>query len=58
MPAQNTLNSQHERRATSVEFGVQSIAPPLFGGTSPDFIVTGPNVGSNLGSTVLISGTV
>ncbi|KAK7440001.1 hypothetical protein VKT23_017254 [Stygiomarasmius scandens] len=43
--------------ADSARFGIQTFAPPLLGGP-PDFVVSGPNVGSNLGNTVQISGTV
>jgi len=53
-----TLNYVNSYPVTSVRFGIQQAAPPFFGGTGPDLVVAGPNVGSNLGSTVLISGTV
>ncbi|KAJ7482225.1 sure-like protein [Mycena galericulata] len=42
----------------AVMFGIQTLAPQFFNGSKPDFVVSGPNVGNNLGSTVLISGTV
>ncbi|KAJ6542726.1 sure-like protein [Mycena capillaripes] len=42
----------------SARFGIQTLAPKFFNGSKPDLIVSGPNVGNNLGSTVLISGTV
>ena len=45
-------------RVTSVRFGIQTSAPPFFDGTGPDLVVSGPNVGNNLGSGVLGSGTV
>ena len=45
-------------RVTSVRFGIQTAAPPFFGGTGPDLVVSGPNVGNNLGTGVLGSGTV
>ncbi|KAF7320960.1 SurE domain-containing protein [Mycena chlorophos] len=35
-----------------------TLAPEFFDGDAPDFVFSGPNVGNNLGSTVLISGTV
>ncbi|KAJ7584767.1 sure-like protein [Mycena floridula] len=41
----------------SVRYGIQTLSPNFFSG-SPDLVVSGPNVGSNLGSTVLVSGTV
>ncbi|KAL5522068.1 hypothetical protein ACEPAF_1924 [Sanghuangporus sanghuang] len=43
---------------TAVRFGIQTAAPPFFDGTGPDLVVSGPNVGNNLGSGVLNSGTV
>lgn len=45
-------------RVTSVRYGIQQAAPPFYDGKGPDLVVSGPNVGSNLGSTVLVSGTV
>lgn len=50
------INTVH--RVTSVRYGIQTASPPFFGGTGPDFVVSGPNVGNNLGSVVLESGTV
>ncbi|KAJ6614675.1 sure-like protein [Mycena sp. CBHHK59/15] len=41
----------------SVRYGIQTLSPKFFG-SKPDLVVSGPNVGTNLGSTVLISGTV
>ncbi|KAJ4481139.1 sure-like protein [Lentinula aciculospora] len=42
----------------AVRFGIQTLAPKLFGSV-PVFVVSGPNVGNNLGTgTVDISGTV
>nr|BAL02937.1 survival protein SurE-like phosphatase/nucleotidase [Pholiota nameko] len=41
----------------SVRYGIQTLAPKLFG-TKPDLVVSGSNIGNNLGATVLISGTV
>ncbi|KAF7320958.1 hypothetical protein HMN09_00182600 [Mycena chlorophos] len=43
--------------ASSVEFGLQKLAPEFFH-SKPDLVFAGPNVGNNLGPTVLISGTV
>ncbi|EJD47246.1 sure-like protein [Auricularia subglabra TFB-10046 SS5] len=51
------LNYVNSFPVTSVKFGIQTLSPQFFGGP-PDLVVAGPNVGSNLGSTVLISGTV
>ncbi|KAL5394563.1 hypothetical protein PMIN02_004872 [Paraphaeosphaeria minitans] len=42
---------------TSVKYGIATLAPEFFNG-KPALVVAGPNVGSNLGSTTLISGTV
>lgn len=41
----------------AVRYGIQTLAPKYFG-TKPDLVVSGSNIGNNLGSTVLISGTV
>lgn len=40
-----------------MRYGIRTLGPKLFGG-APDIAVAGPNVGSNLGVTVLVSGTV
>jgi 5'/3'-nucleotidase SurE len=42
---------------TAMRYGIQTLSPQIFGG-APDIAVAGPNVGANLGSTVLVSGTV
>jgi 5'-nucleotidase len=42
---------------TAIRYGLQTLAPRFFDG-KPDIAVTGPNVGSNLGLAVLVSGTV
>jgi len=42
---------------TSMRYGIQTLSPKFFGGP-PDIAVAGFNVGANLGTTVLISGTV
>ncbi|KAH8109105.1 acid phosphatase [Phellopilus nigrolimitatus] len=57
-PDDARLNYVNSFPVTSVRFGIQTAAPPFFGGTEPDFVVSGPNVGKNLGSVVLESGTV
>ena len=49
---------QNKNSVTSVKYGIQTAAPPFFDGTVPDLIVSGPNVGTNLGLGVLTSGTV
>ncbi|MCJ1387947.1 hypothetical protein MMC18_000790 [Xylographa bjoerkii] len=40
-----------------MRYGIQTLSPKFFGG-APDIAVAGFNVGANLGSTVLVSGTV
>ncbi|KAF8183740.1 sure-like protein [Mycena galopus ATCC 62051] len=57
--ASNTrLNYVNAFPVDAARFGIQTLAPEFFAGSKPDFVVSGPNVGNNLGSTVLISGTV
>ncbi|KAF8182871.1 survival protein sure-like phosphatase/nucleotidase [Pholiota molesta] len=41
----------------AVRYGIQTLAPKYFG-TKPDLVISGSNIGNNLGSTVMISGTV
>ncbi|KAJ7147296.1 survival protein sure-like phosphatase/nucleotidase [Mycena filopes] len=52
------LNYVNAFPVDAARFGIQTLAPEFFSGSKPDFVVSGPNVGNNLGSTVLISGTV
>jgi len=42
----------------AVRYGIQTLAPEFFSGSGPDFVVSGPNVGSNLGIIAIFSGTV
>lgn len=42
---------------TSIQYGIDTSGPRFFNG-APDLAVTGPNVGSNIGLAVFISGTV
>ncbi|KAJ6526609.1 survival protein sure-like phosphatase/nucleotidase [Mycena vulgaris] len=51
------LNYVNAFPVDAVRFGIQTLAPKFFG-SKPDLVVSGPNVGNNLGSTVLVSGTV
>ncbi|KAL2275549.1 hypothetical protein FJTKL_01939 [Diaporthe vaccinii] len=53
-PRFNYVNSYP---VTSMRYGIQTLSPKFFGG-APDIAVAGYNVGANLGSTTLISGTV
>ncbi|KAF8904759.1 survival protein sure-like phosphatase/nucleotidase [Gymnopilus junonius] len=41
----------------AVRFGIQTLSPRIFG-SLPDIVISGSNIGNNLGSAVLISGTV
>ncbi|KAJ7041160.1 sure-like protein [Mycena alexandri] len=52
------LNYVNAFPVDAARFGIETLAPKFFSGSKPDFVVSGPNVGNNLGSTVLISGTV
>jgi len=51
------LNYVNSYPVTAMRYGIQTLSPKFFGG-APDIAVAGPNVGANLGDTVLISGTV
>lgn len=51
------LNYVNAFPVDAAHFGIQTLAPKFFG-SAPDLAVSGPNVGQNAGSTVLISGTV
>ncbi|CEJ61671.1 hypothetical protein PMG11_10195 [Penicillium brasilianum] len=51
------LNYVNSYPATSMKYGIDSIGPKFFDGV-PDLAVAGPNVGSNIGLEVLLSGTV
>lgn len=43
---------------TAVKYGISTLAPKFFHGGKPDFVVSGPNVGTNLAWVALVSGTV
>ncbi|KAG8707536.1 hypothetical protein FRC08_000432, partial [Ceratobasidium sp. 394] len=51
------LNYVNSYPVTAIKYGINTIAPELFG-DSPDIVVAGPNLGNNLGSVTTISGTV
>ncbi|KAK2611598.1 hypothetical protein N8I77_004931 [Diaporthe amygdali] len=51
------LNYVNSYPVTAIRYGIQTLSPKFFGG-APDIAVAGYNVGANLGSTTLISGTV
>jgi len=52
------LNYVNSFPVDAVSYGIRTLAPKFFG-RAPDFVVSGPNVGTNLGTTIVgISGTV
>ncbi|KAL8683940.1 MAG: hypothetical protein Q9186_000151 [Xanthomendoza sp. 1 TL-2023] len=51
------LNYVNSYPVTSMRYGIQTLSPKFFGG-APELAVAGFNVGANLGTTTLISGTV
>ncbi|KAI0370897.1 sure-like protein [Pilatotrama ljubarskyi] len=51
------LNYVNSFPVDAVRFGIQTLAPQFFG-SAPDFVVSGPNVGNNLGTVTQNSGTV
>ncbi|KAI0920447.1 hypothetical protein AcV5_010176 [Taiwanofungus camphoratus] len=52
------LNYVNGYPVDSVRYGIQTLAPKFFYGFAPVFVVSGPNIGNNLGGTTQISGTV
>ncbi|KAJ8472938.1 hypothetical protein ONZ51_g8188 [Trametes cubensis] len=52
------LNYVNGYPVDAARYGIQTLAPRFYAGAQPDFVVSGPNVGSNLGLVVLFSGTV
>ncbi|KAI0772487.1 sure-like protein [Trametes elegans] len=52
------LNYVNGYPVDAARYGIQTLAPKFFNGGKPDFVVSGPNVGANLGLVVLFSGTV
>jgi len=51
------LNWVNSFPVDAVRFGIQTLSPKFFH-APPEFVVSGPNVGTNLGTVVLESGTV
>lgn len=51
------LNYVNSFPATAAKYGIETLAPKFFGGP-PDLVVTGVNIGSNLGLVNQISGTI
>ncbi|KAJ7058059.1 sure-like protein [Mycena amicta] len=56
-PTNPSLNYVNAFPVDAAKFGIQTLAPQIFDG-KPDFVVSGPNVGSNLGLSAFFSGTV
>ncbi|KAI5122403.1 hypothetical protein M0805_002954 [Coniferiporia weirii] len=56
-PDDASLNYVNSYPVTSVRYGIQTAAV-FFNGTGPDLVIAGPNIGSNIGSVGLRSGTV
>lgn len=52
------LNYVNSYPVTSIKTGIDVTAPKLWSGAAPELALSGPNVGSNIGPTVLVSGTV
>lgn len=52
------LNYVNSFPVDAIRFGINTLAPQFFDGSAPDFVVSGPNVGNNLGSGIQGSGTV
>ncbi|KAF7974392.1 hypothetical protein HWV62_12228 [Athelia sp. TMB] len=52
-----SLNYVNGYPVDAVKYGIQTLAPKLLG-SKPDLVISGPNVGSNLGVVTLVSGTV
>ncbi|KDQ13566.1 hypothetical protein BOTBODRAFT_133478 [Botryobasidium botryosum FD-172 SS1] len=51
------INYVNSFPVTSVKYGLSSLSTKFFGGP-PDIVLTGPNVGNNLGITTQLSGTM
>ncbi|ESK96802.1 acid phosphatase [Moniliophthora roreri MCA 2997] len=56
-PSDARINYVNAFPADSVKFGIRTLAPKFFNGSPPDFVVSGPNTGHNLGI-IIGSGTV
>ncbi|KAI0085587.1 sure-like protein [Irpex rosettiformis] len=51
------LNYVNSFPVDAARFGIRTLSPQIFG-SAPDFVLSGPNIGNNLGLAVLGSGTV
>ncbi|KAH8922789.1 sure-like protein [Atractiella rhizophila] len=56
-PNDSRINYVNSFPVTAIKFGIKTVAPRELGG-KPDLVITGPNVGSNLGIVTQFSGTV
>ncbi|KAK7031044.1 hypothetical protein VNI00_013834 [Paramarasmius palmivorus] len=56
-PSDPRINYVNAFPADSVKFGIRTLAPKFFDGNPPDFVVSGPNTGHNVG-VIIGSGTV
>ncbi|KAH9916250.1 sure-like protein [Epithele typhae] len=52
------LNYVNGYPVDAARYGIQTLAPQFFNGSAPDLVVSGPNVGFNIGLEVFFSGTV
>ncbi|CCM04144.1 uncharacterized protein FIBRA_06306 [Fibroporia radiculosa] len=52
------LNYVNAFPVDAASYGIQTLAPKFFIDPAPDFLVSGPNIGNNLGVVVQLSGTV
>ncbi|OSD03723.1 sure-like protein [Trametes coccinea BRFM310] len=52
------LNYVNGYPVDAARYGIQTLSKQYFASEQPDFVVSGPNVGANLGLVVLLSGTV
>ncbi|KAH9837801.1 sure-like protein [Rhodofomes roseus] len=52
------LNYVNGYPADAARYGIQTLSRQLFDGSGPDFLVSGPNIGLNVGISTQFSGTV
>ncbi|KAH9948081.1 sure-like protein [Amylocystis lapponica] len=52
------LNYVNAYPVDAVRYGIQTLAPEFFSSSTPDFVISGPNIGNNLGKGIDGSGTV
>ncbi|KAI0944610.1 hypothetical protein AcW1_002279 [Taiwanofungus camphoratus] len=53
-----SLNYVNAYPVDAARYGIQNRTGELYPGSKPDFVVSGPNIGNNMGLVVLFSGTV